>query len=122
MRKQGTHLNASTVFLERLADPTRPFNPDPHVSDWNPYIIVDFGAIDLTVFNGETSDNCPEVGPDVPTYPHSRQRGFDAWIDQDPAGDNSELFSLSKVETGDPDQVFSKYPWRPCSPFEKKWR
>jgi len=28
LRAQGTHLNASTVFLERLADPTRPFNPD----------------------------------------------------------------------------------------------
>ena len=122
LKSQGTHINASTVFLERLADPTRPFEPNANLIGWNPYIVVDFAAIDLTVFNGETSEDDPSVEaltPKTPMYAHTRQRGFDSWIDQDSAGDNSELFSLSKVLDGDSDRILSKNLWRPCSPYEK---
>lgn len=44
----GTHQEAATVFLQRLADPTRPW----HATN-NPYITVDFLPMDLTTFNGE---------------------------------------------------------------------
>ena len=77
MLAQGTHLNASTVFVERLADPTRPFEPDADSDDWNPYIVVDFMPVDLNVFNGETSTKDPDVGNNLPWYVQTRQRGFD---------------------------------------------
>ena len=44
----GTYPDAVAVFLQRLADPTRPW----HVDD-NPYLTVDSAPIDLTVFNGD---------------------------------------------------------------------
>ena len=110
--------------MERLADPTRPYEPDagsvnlPN-PNWNPYIVVDFLPIDLTVFNGGSSDFDPDVGSNKKWYVQTRQRGFDAWIDQDEDGKDEELFSLSKVLSGATDAIFSKNPWRPCSPWEK---
>jgi hypothetical protein len=52
----GTYPNVCTAVLQRLADPTQPHQPTfdpsaPHL--WNPYVSVDWAAIDLTVFNGE---------------------------------------------------------------------
>lgn len=44
----GTTPNVRTVYLQRLADPTRPYHPE-----FNPYIAFDWMAMDLTVFNGE---------------------------------------------------------------------
>lgn len=43
-----TELNVRTVYLQRLADPSRPYDPT-----FNPYIAVDWMPMDLTVFNGE---------------------------------------------------------------------
>ena len=62
----GTFANFCTVFVERLADPTRPHNLDPTSVDWNPYIVIDFMPVDLTVFNGESSaaDPSETQGPD----------------------------------------------------------
>ncbi|MGI9458613.1 MAG: hypothetical protein ACR2NF_01320 [Pirellulales bacterium] len=118
-RKQGTHFNESTVFVERLADPTRPYEPDAESTDWNPYIVVDFMPIDLTVFNGESSDPDPNVGSDKKWYVQTRQRGFDAWIDQKQDGKDVELFSRDKALNDPTNAVFSENPWRPCSPWEK---
>ncbi|MCA9138403.1 MAG: hypothetical protein KDB00_16645, partial [Planctomycetales bacterium] len=44
----GTHQEAATIFLQRLADPTIPWHPRN-----NPYITVDFMPMDLTTINGE---------------------------------------------------------------------
>ncbi|MEL6109078.1 MAG: hypothetical protein AAFU85_23985, partial [Planctomycetota bacterium] len=44
----GTHEEACTVFLQRLADPTIPWDAVD-----NPYITIDFLPMDLTTFNGE---------------------------------------------------------------------
>ncbi|MCC7336125.1 MAG: hypothetical protein IT422_13575 [Pirellulaceae bacterium] len=44
----GTQPDWCTAFLQRLADPERPY----HVT-FNPYITVDWMPIDLTVFSGE---------------------------------------------------------------------
>lgn len=42
----GTILEFSNVFLQRLADPTRPWHPIE-----NPYLSVDWMPVDLTVYN-----------------------------------------------------------------------
>jgi hypothetical protein len=78
MLSGGTFANFCTVFVERLADPTRPHQPDASNQNWNPYIVVDYMPIDLTVFNGETTAADPREtqGPDrqaglgpIPAYP-----------------------------------------------------
>lgn len=46
----GTQLDWSTAFLQRLADPDRPWD-----AVFNPYITVDWMTIDLTVFSGEAA-------------------------------------------------------------------
>ena len=66
MLSGGTYANFCTVFVERLADPTKPHEPDAEKPGWNPYIVTDFMPIDLTVFNGEagTPDPSETQGPD----------------------------------------------------------
>ncbi|WP_253158371.1 hypothetical protein [Stieleria tagensis] len=44
----GTHQEAATIFVQRLADPTVPWHPKN-----NPYVTIDFMPMDLTTFNGE---------------------------------------------------------------------
>ncbi len=59
----GTFQDYKTAFLQRLANPLRPYNgnlvvggnPNPN---YNPYVTVDWSSIDLTVFNGSG----PETG------------------------------------------------------------
>ncbi len=48
MQHTGTTLDYRAAFLQRLANPLEPY----HVTR-NPYVTVDWGTIDLTVFNGE---------------------------------------------------------------------
>ena len=136
---QGTYLNAATVFLERLADPTRPHDPRAEIRasasatatsnpDWNPYIVVDFMPIDLTVFNGETSQaqtNDPDIPnhPDLPDRPYyfcTRQRGFDADFLNEP--DPADRFMLRDVLFPERDSTrrharLTPHPWRPASPW-----
>ncbi|QDV82811.1 hypothetical protein [Planctomycetes bacterium TBK1r] len=50
----GTHQDARTIFLQRLADPTRPFHPVD-----NPYLTEDFIPVDLTTYNGEEDVRTP---------------------------------------------------------------
>jgi hypothetical protein len=68
MLSGGSRANFCTVFVERLADPTRPHQPDATRFDWNPYVAIDFMPIDLTVFNGESTapDPSETQGPDRP--------------------------------------------------------
>ncbi len=48
----GTQLDFCTAYLQRLADPSKPFH-----ETFNPYITVDWISIDLTVFNGEEDED-----------------------------------------------------------------
>ena len=59
MLSGGTYANFCTVFVERLADPTKPHEPDATRPAWNPYIVMDFMPVDLTVFNGESATPDP---------------------------------------------------------------
>lgn len=59
MCQPGTYIDVRTVFLQRLANPLLPWNPEAgqngHQANIavNPYITVDWMPIDLTVFNGQ---------------------------------------------------------------------
>ncbi len=53
----GTQEDWSTAYLQRLADPDKPWN-----ATFNPYITVDWIPIDLTVFSGEENFK-PDVYP-----------------------------------------------------------
>ncbi|MBR6480415.1 MAG: hypothetical protein IKT12_01815, partial [Thermoguttaceae bacterium] len=48
---QGTVPGIRSVFVQRVADPNRPYHPFV-----NPYISIDWNMMDLTVFNGEAAD------------------------------------------------------------------
>ncbi|MDP6442475.1 MAG: hypothetical protein QGG36_24780 [Pirellulaceae bacterium] len=83
MLATNTYANVRSLFLQRLADPRIPWNPMPGHPDHststpvNPYVTVDWGSTDLTVYNGE--DN-PGMDPDNTSNPGmlqfaSRQRG-----------------------------------------------
>ena len=85
----GTRLGFRSCFLQRLADPTRAWNPafgqTGHSSaiPLNPYITVDWASIDLTVFTGEENTN-RRLPPEVPPV-----AGGPDWLDpedEDPLG------------------------------------
>lgn len=85
-----TQTNYRTVFLQRLANPLLPHNPDVgkpgHDPAYavNPYITIDWMPIDLTIFNSEDRpSNSPYAGVEIsdrlpPSNVRfgSRQRGF----------------------------------------------
>lgn len=50
--RPGTTLDWSTAYLQRLADPSKPWH-----QTFNPYLTVDWMPIDLTVFSGESNDS-----------------------------------------------------------------
>lgn len=47
----GTVPGYRSAFVQRVADPNRPYHPSA-----NPYITIDWNMMDLTVFNGEAID------------------------------------------------------------------
>ncbi|MFM8324975.1 MAG: hypothetical protein ACKN9U_08945, partial [Pirellulaceae bacterium] len=51
MQDLGTYANARTAYLQRLADPDFPYDPET-----NPYITIDWISLDLTVFSGEDDE------------------------------------------------------------------
>jgi hypothetical protein len=132
---QGTHSNVATVFLQRLADPTRDHEPDATSSNWNPYITVDFMPIDLTVFNGCTdnaesrkiagtpvSGDAPlipdtSLPPDKPFHFHTRQRGLTTL-----ASGSAQNFDLRQIAVAVPvptlsgTSAFAANPYVPAYP------
>jgi hypothetical protein len=78
-----TLFHHKAVFLQRLANPLIPWNPDPTDTQYgsyytntlavNPYITVDWSSIDLTVYNGEDYNTQEPVG----------MMGGMEWRDQD---------------------------------------
>jgi hypothetical protein len=122
LRQQGTFPNAATVFLERLADPTRPHEPDSTRPGWNPYMVVDFMPIDLTTFNGEAPGPeqavvggvTQDLRPDGKTFFHTRQRGMATDTKGLPLGGT---FSLAGTLFGG-DPPFAVNPWIPGYPTE----
>jgi len=66
LMQNGRHANFAVVHLQRLADPSRPWQPDDTQAFYNPYLTVDSLPVDLTVVNtgtsGSASGNFDEPG------------------------------------------------------------
>jgi hypothetical protein len=96
----GTYPHFRVIYLQRLADPTRQWSGkiggNPNAA--NPYRTVDAMPVDLTTFNGVTSDKDPNNTPG-PIHFEARQRG----------NTNAALgeFNLWKQE------AFNKSTWSP---------
>ncbi|MEM9754286.1 MAG: hypothetical protein AAF916_13015, partial [Planctomycetota bacterium] len=60
--RTATRDHFKTAYLQRLADPTQPYDPE-----FNPYRTIDYITIDLTVFNGsdDSDDTLLSAGPDM---------------------------------------------------------
>ena len=83
----GTALKKFTVFLQRLANPLLPWNPESGRTGYNsnlpinPYLTVDMTYVDLTVYNSEPPQTTGDE-PGIPPTPtpafkfETRERGF----------------------------------------------
>ena len=63
LNTNGTVPGFRIIYLQRLADPTRPWAADTsgtNPQQWNPYRTVDAMTVDLTTFNGLTSAVDPD--------------------------------------------------------------
>jgi hypothetical protein len=63
MQDLGTYANARTAYLQRLADPDFPYDPET-----NPYITIDWISLDLTVFSGEDDETKAPGKNQNPTF------------------------------------------------------
>jgi len=99
-RTVGTHEMVFGVYLQRIADTTKPFHPVT-----NPYLTVDYAPMDLHVFNGETdwdylmANDPDQQGRSITLKFQTRER----W---DPSGQfniwRQTFAPLSLVGSGDP--------------------
>ena len=90
----GTEEQYCSAFLQRLADPTLPYDPDT-----NPYRSVDWMTIDLTVFTGE--DSGPALRSMITYAEQTRERNGN-----DAAGNPSQaLFSYETRATNESDSI-----------------
>ncbi len=81
MTQTGTYTDAASMYLQRLANPLLPYNAAS-----NPYITVDWAALDVTVFTGEEDTdrqaNMTDLDPSDPQMGRpnmkwaTRQRGI----------------------------------------------
>jgi hypothetical protein len=63
MQDIGTYANARTAYLQRLADPDFPYDPED-----NPYITIDWISLDLSVFSGEGNEAAAPGKNPNPTF------------------------------------------------------
>jgi hypothetical protein len=102
LNNDGTIPAYRIIYLQRLADPTRPFVSDNPLTAgyvanpqlWNPYRTIDAMTVDLTTFNGLTSAKDPTstsqakiAGISTTYYFEARQRGERNYLPA-PAGPN----------------------------------
>jgi hypothetical protein len=74
MLNKGTTPNYKVVHLQRLADPSKPYNNNAsgsvaNMKAYNPYVTIDSQVIDLTVFNGNISSNTDKEPRDYQASP-----------------------------------------------------
>lgn len=99
-----------SAYLQRLADPTRPYD-----EVLNPYRTVDCMSIDLTVFSGEESEKNvfepnPIPNPKIKYFRRSRQRNGQ-FVDSQ--GNPVRRDALFSYETSDPESFHLKQPATP---------
>ena len=62
-QKDGTYVNYRVVYLQRLANPLLPYDNTPtRPAKYNPYRTIDQMAIDVTAFNGISTDSDLQAG------------------------------------------------------------
>jgi len=66
LMQNGTHENFAVIHLQRLADPTRPFNNTPSSPQFNPYLTVDCLPVDLAVVNSVQAKNLNQPTSGLP--------------------------------------------------------
>ena len=75
----GTMQSYSIVFLQRLANPLQPYDPDSTHTTYNPYLTVDSLPIDLHCYNSATPSGDPNQGAQNPDNSNiaftTRERG-----------------------------------------------
>jgi hypothetical protein len=97
MLQSNVYANRAGIFLQRLADPTRDWDPRT-----NPYITVDFAPVDVTVFSGEEDTN-RQVMVGMPPMPED--------VDpSDPPPGNDRIPKLATGQRG----VVKGNPWFPA--------
>ncbi len=76
----GTFPAYRIIYLQRLADPTRPFVPESNGNPqfWNPYRTVDAMTVNLTCFDGLTTEKDPTSTAGAYHF-ESHQRGERNW-------------------------------------------
>lgn len=101
LRRNGTTRNYRTIHLQRLADPTLPWNPLPTLPDGKPnpqhepklpvniYRTIDSSSVDLTAFNGTSSREAVDT---------TRAAAEKLWL---PENNNSLEFTKMFGKTGD---------------------
>ena len=108
----GTVAGYRSAFLQRVADPNRPYHPLT-----NPYLTVDWNMMDLTVFNGEAG-NADERDNDTPFVCKSDDPNTH-FLDANDKISNNNQFKFTGL-TPEPvlgtdslnlDQVFSSRQW-----------
>jgi hypothetical protein len=79
LNNDGTYVGYRIIYLQRLADPTRPYAPatDGNINAANPYRTIDAIPVDLTTFNGVSAEADPDNKPAAasPRHFEARQRG-----------------------------------------------
>lgn len=89
MLQTRTYSDRTALFLQRLADPTRPYNPFD-----NPYITVDFASVDISVFTGE-EDTDRDFAQD-PNDPNSPRLPID--LDDRPGNRPTRYGTLQRAQ------------------------
>ena len=109
MLQTGTKLNYKNIFLQRLANPSRPWNPIT-----NPYRTIDWMPVDLTTFNGtdrNQNNTTHGWGPggnqpsqmNVPGGTSTTLAAYSPWDPDDPTGPTDKLAaSLGPQPVGTP--------------------
>lgn len=93
LKNDQTVADFRTLYLQRLANPLLPWDPDT-----NPYLTVDASSVDLTCFNGIAKDNNdPENTPQTVSF-QSFQRGGSY-------RDNAEMPTYNVPDVGTPDMA-----------------
>ena len=108
LANNGTIPAFRILYLQRLADPTRPWATDQSGSpqQWNPYRTVDAMTVDLTTFSGLTTkpevDGLPadKLSTYYPMHFEARQRGEKNWLTSNGTGSADDI-DLWKQEPAD---------------------
>ncbi len=113
LNTNGTTPSFRIIYLQRLADPTRPWSSDTPIpgqpntpQQWNPYRTIDAMTVDLTCFNGASSTIDQTAGKGT-YYFESRQRGEKNYL---PGNPPAPLSSVGEVNVWKQEPALKSIP------------